>query len=217
MTAEMLLDLVQEFLGEPVGGFYNISQRLALLSQVQNEMVAETGAIQCTATILVEGGNPIVPTPSGFARLGNLRPVFNDTTLRVVPPLELDLLKPEWQTEDTNAVPEYITMRGSDMILSPTPALNGTLIITYVPVLAPFSEMEDTAFNGYPNIERFAIGIAYKVAAIIATPRNPTVAQMYADMYVQEERKMRHATRSNPQKGQRIFPAAGRGYYAAGS
>ena len=215
MTAEMLLDMVQEFLGEPVGGFYNISQRLAMLSQVQNEMVAETGAIQCTAAIPVSAGNPIVAVPSDFSQFGSLRPVYGDTTLEVVSPLELDISTPDWQTTTTSGTPTRLTMRGSDIILSPTPELGGELIVTYIPVIEPFVEMDDVAFRGYPQLERFAVGLAYKVAAIISMPRNPTIASGYMDMYIQEERKMRHAARANAQKGLRIFPAAGMGYYAS--
>lgn len=215
MTAEMLLDLVQELVGEPIGGFYNISRRLAMLSQAQNEMVAETKAIQCTAGVTVAAGDPVVDLPDNFGQFGSIPPVFEGTVLRVVAPLELHMGRPGWLTSTEGGTPDRLVARGSEWVLVPTPSEGGTLTITYVPVLPAFTGMDDQAFRGYPNLERFSTGIAYRVASLIALPSNPTLAGVYNDMYIQEEQKMRHAARANAQKGQRIFPATARGYYAA--
>lgn len=217
MTAEELLDWVQDLVGEPIGGFYNISRRLALLSQAQNELVAETKAIQCTAVVPIVAGEPVIVLPSDFGQFGSIPPTIGDSILEVVSPLELNLSKPDWVTTNEVGTPTKLVARGSDWLLVPTPDTNGELILTYVPVLADLEHMDDISFRGYPNLERFSPGIAYRVAAIIMLSRNPTLAGAYNDLYIQEERKMRHATRSNSQKGQRVFPAAGRGYYATRS
>lgn len=214
-NAGALLDTIQELLGEPVGGFYNITRRLAHLSQAQNEMVVETSAIQEDGQLDVEPGRAEYWLPGLFVRFGDRQPYLGDSALEVVPPRALDMMYPAWRSGKDKGTPQYIVQEGRAVFLYPTPNDAGTLHYNYIPYVTPILELEQLPFNERMDLNRFAPALAYKVAATLVAPRSPQLAQMYEGMYVGEEKKMRHFVRSNAQKPQSIYPTTRWGRHAA--
>lgn len=206
-TVEKLLDMIQELLGEPAGGFYNISQRLAHLSQAQNELVDETSAIKHEGSIDVQATIPEYELPEDFGRFGDRKPTLDDMGLDVVPPIHLDSLYTNWRYGGHKGTPKYIVQEGASVFLYPTPGKDGTLRFNYIPVLEPLVDFEQEPFNGRRDLNRYAPALAYKVAFLAMAPRAPQLAQMYEDMYIREEKKMRHYARTNAQDTPALYPS----------
>ena len=205
-TVEMLLDTVQELLGEPVGGFYNISQRLAHLSQAQNELVDETAAILAEGQITTVPGDFEYPLPADFGRFGDRKPSIETNVIEVVPAIKLDQMYRGWRNGYDTGTPKYIVQEGQSIFLYPTPTEAAELKFNYIPLLPPLVDFAQVPFDGRPDLNRYAPALAYKVAFLTVLPRAPQLAQMYEDMYIREERKMRHFVRTNAQKTQSIYP-----------
>lgn len=211
LTVEYLLDTIQELIGEPMGAFYNISHRLKLLSQAQQELVDETNAMLDEATYPVAAGEPDVTVPWNFQRFGDRQPVFvvsqtERHPLRVVPPKFLDMQAPGWRQDETNTgTPRYIVQEGNILRLYPVPDKDGDLEYNYIVIPEELTDLAQIPFDGRPDLNRYALALAYKVAFIITAPRAPQVAQMYEDMYIREEKKMRHFIRTNAQKPQQLY------------
>ena len=215
-TASTLLDRIQDLVGEPQGGFYNLSNRLASLNFAQREMVAESRALFNLVEVSVEPGQSEIELPQDFL-------TFDKEGIYYIPssgtPTKLDLKDPKWvesvlpgwRTTPTRATPTYAIKRGRLLVLTPTPNEYATVSIPYVVAPDNLVEMEDVPFNGDYDLNRFAIGLAYHVAHTIVLPRAPTYAQQLQQLYVLEERKMRDHVRSSPQHAQTIRPVSLRG------
>lgn len=210
ITVEDLLDQIQQLIGEEPGDYYNISQRLLQLSQAQQELVDETSALLTDAELSVTASNPIVELPEDFQRLGDRQPVFTsggiDYPLKVVAPRWLDEVSPAWRRSTITGTPEYLVQEGTTLRLYPTPRQSGTLDLNYIPIPQELTEMDQLPFNGRRDLNRYAPALAYKVAFLITMPRAPQLGQLYENMYIREERKLRHFVRSNAQKTQSIYP-----------
>lgn len=214
-TVSKLLDHIQELIGEPVGGFYNISQRLTYLSQAQLELVDETVAIEENADIAITAGTSLYNLPSDFMRFGTRKPYFTEDgdtetayQLTVVPAIHMDSIDPAWRTAVHEGTPRYLVQEGETVFLYPEPDTDGTLSIRYIVTPTELVDLEQIPFDGREDLNRYAPALAYKVAFMYMLPRAPQLAQYFEDMYVREERKMRHFLRSNPQKTQSIYPTA---------
>ena len=209
-TVEMLSNMVQELIGEPVGGFYNISQRLAHLTQAQNELVDETLAMMKSVSFQLTATVFWYQLPDDFQRFGDRQPYLKDDTstssLQVVPPLFMDAEYPGWHTGRQSGTPRYIVQDDDTFYLYPTPDRAYTMNFNYVQIPDELTAMDDIPFNGRKDLNRYAPALAYKVAFLHMLPRSPGLAQIYNDLYIQEEKKMRHFTRTNPQKPQSIYP-----------
>ena len=215
-NVETLLNHVQELLGEPVGSFYNISTRLDLMNQAQNTMNEETRAIVDRAEIATTIGERFYDLPEDFQTFDLESPLYVSITGQRIEPKVVDIgflstIRPQWQDETGHrGVPEFIVVRNSQVMLYPTPVQPGTLHVPYVVFPEPLVDMEDVPFNGIPRLNRFATGLAYWVAFIQTLGRAPQLAGNYRQMYTEQERMLRHFTRTNPQKPQSIRPTQGK-------
>jgi hypothetical protein len=203
-TVGKLLDHIQEILGEPVGGFYNISTRLDLMNQAQRELNHETRAITDSASISVTAGQRDYPIPADFLTFDREAPVFSDGTTRthleVVDPADLDRRFHSWQDTTHQGTPMYLFVRNGTITLYPTPQAAGTLHFPYIVEPTDLVNVDDVPFNGLPQLNRFAPALAYKVA--------------FQDLFERQERLMRHHVRSSPQHKPGIQPGRERREHA---
>jgi hypothetical protein len=211
-TVSTLLDMVQELLGEPVGGFYNISTRLQYMNQAQREMNEETRALTASSDISVTSGTRDYSVPADFQTFAQEAPFFKDlsgnrTRLNVVSPSDLDARFDHWQDDDVHeGDPAYVLLRNGTLPLHPTPDTSGTITLPYLVEPDELVDMDDVPFNGLSRYNRFSPALAYKVAFIQMIGRAPQVAAMFRDLYERELREMRHYVRTNPQNHLEIRP-----------
>ena len=211
-NVEKLLDHVQELLGEPTGSFYNISTRLDLMNQAQREMNEEARAIVARAEIPLVLGQREYDLPDDFLCFDREVPQVVEISGQRVNPRVVDVgyletVRPQWQDETGHrGTPEFLFVRNGAVMLYPTPTTLGTLHVPYVVLPDELVDMDDVPFNGITRLNRFAPALAYKVAFISTIGRAPQLAGNYQSLYAQQERLMRHFTRSNPQKPQSIRP-----------
>lgn len=219
---EEINDRIQELIGEPVGGFYNISMRLKSISQARNEMLNETYAVQVRGSVAIEAGTDGDLFVGDFMRLGEDPVYFHGTggtayPLEVIATSKLEAIRPGWDHHASSGIPQYLVQRGSSFRLYPTPNQAGTLSFSYIPYPPDYEDMSDLVFGDWPELDVFAPGLAYRVASDIVRPRNAELGNQYYQMYVLEERKMRHYSRTNPQKPQMLQPTVRwRKRYASG-
>lgn len=209
-TVQMLLDMIQELIGEPVGSFYNISTRLAHMTQAQNELVDETLAMEKSLSFNLEAESFWYQLPLDFQRFGDRQPYIKDTngtyTLQVVPSIKMDAEFPGWHTGRARGTPRYIIQSDDTIYFFPTPDRNWTVNFNYIVIPEELTTMDQVPFDGRKDLNRYAPALAYKVAFLHMLPRNVSLAQYYEDLYIREEKKMRHFVRTNPQKPQSIYP-----------
>jgi hypothetical protein len=213
-NAEKLLDHVQELLGEPVGGFYNIATRLDQLNQAQRELVYETRALEDLAQIPVVIGDAEYPLPADFLTFTSEAPYLveasgNRSTLEVIDPSLLSARIPHWQDPQHQGTPMYLLLRNETLVVYPTPTSAGDLFVPYVVDPAELADMADEPFNGSTRLNRFAPALAYKTAFINAIGRAPQIAGAFQDLFERQERLMRHHVRSNPQHKPGVRPPKG--------
>jgi hypothetical protein len=214
-TVERLLDHVQEIMGEPVGGFYNISTRLDQMNQAQRELNDETRAIVGTTDITVVSGTRDYDLPADFLTFSTEQPYFVDSAgqYHAVEVTDVDLMArryQRWQDESAHVgLPTHLVVRNGTLTLYPTPNQGGTLTVPYVVEPTELAEMDDEPFNGLSHLNRFAPALAYKVAFVNAIGRAPQIAAMFQDLYERQERLMRHHVRSSPQHKPGVRPPQG--------
>lgn len=212
LKVEDLLNHIQELVGEPVGGYYNISTRLKQLNQAQREMVQDTRALVNSINIAVDANQSTVYLPDDFLTYAKEQPYFTDSTadihkLQVVDLDFMDETYPTWREGTSVSTPMYLVMTGSQQVdLYPLSAEGGTLTVPYVVDPDELVDVDDEVFNGVTNLNRYAFGLAYKVAAMYMMPRAPQLGQQYLAMYNRELRQMRQDVRSNPQHTQTLRP-----------
>jgi len=213
-TTEDLLNHVQELIGEPVGGYYNISTRLRQLNQAQREMVQDTRALTADVSIPTVVNQRTYYLPDDFLTYAKEQPYYVDTNnnshkLQVVDVDWMDSIDPGWR-DDRQAnygKAQFMVMTGAqEFVLYPAVNEVGTITIPYVVDPDELEDFSDEVFNGVTNMNRYSVGLAYKVAAMYLMPRVPQLAQQYLSMYNVELRKMRHDIRSNPQHQQTLRP-----------
>src|SRR5690606_17718704 len=145
-----------------------------------------------------------------FSRFGDRQPYVYDhagsSSLEVTYSAKMDVEHPGWHLGRDYGTPLYIVQDGDTIILWPTPTRAWTLNFNYVPIPDELVEMDQVPFNGRPDLNRYAPALAYKVAFLLLLPRAPTLAKYFEDLYIREEKKLRHYVRTNPQKTQSIFP-----------
>lgn len=215
-TAKTLLDHVQHLTGQPVGGFYNISTRLGMMNAAQDELVRETRALTKKASLDLDSDSEVA-IPSDFLTFTQVTPYWEDGSdyaeLDVVSFTELGERYPKWQDASEYSADDprvlITSSDGTSFMTFPKPA-SGTLNITYVVQPERLTDLEDEPFNGRADLNAFAVALAYKVANVLTLPHSPDYATRLQAMYIQELKKMRHATRVNPQKPQTIRPRVGR-------
>jgi len=214
-TVKDLLDYVQDLIGEPVGGYYNISSRLRQMNHAQREMVQDTRALTYTATLTVTAGTQTYQLPDDFLTYAKEQPYFVTSTnqavkLDVVDVDWMDNLDPGWRTTTPvtySGSPRYLIMTGPQEVqMYPTPGEIGTLKVPYVLDPDDLDDFTDQVFNGVTNMNRYSVGLAYKVASMYLMPRVPQLGQQYLSMYQKELRQMRHDTRVNPQHPTTLRP-----------
>lgn len=214
-NVERLLDHVQELLGEPVGGFYNISTRLDHMNQAQRELSHETRAILGTTNIAVVLGTRNYALPVDFLTFSSEAPYFVDGSANQYPVVvtDLDMMArryPQWQDQAAHVgLPTHIVVRNGTLTLYPTPNQAGTLTLPYVAEPTELVAMTDEPFNGLSHLNRFAPALAYKAAFVTSIGRAPQVAGMFQDLYERQERLMRHFVRSSPQNKPGVRPPRG--------
>ena len=211
-----ILDHVQDLIGEPVGSFYNLSTRLKQLNQAQRELVQETRALTSTATVATVASQAAYNLPDDFLTYGKEQPYYTDSTttahkLQVVDVSWMDQELVSWRdtTVAASSTPRYLIDTGSMAFeLYPVPSSVGSLTIPYIVDPDELSAMDDVVFNGVENMNRYALALAYKVAAVHMLPRAPQLGQQYLGMYNRELRQMRHDLRVNPQKHPTLRPTS---------
>jgi len=208
-----ILNHIQELVGEPVGGFYNISTRLKQLNQAQRELVQDTRALAQTITIPLELGQSEYILPGDFLTFGKETPYFTDaiTTqkLQVVDVSWMDEMYPHWRANNvvTAGLPTHlVATQGYQFTLYPEPNRPGSVVVPYIIDPDNLQEMDDDLFNGNDLMNRYAPALAYKVAATYMMPRVPQLGQQYLAMYNRELREMRHNLRSSPQHKSGVRP-----------
>jgi hypothetical protein len=208
-----ILDHIQDLVGEPVGGFYNLTTRLKQLNQAQRELVQDTRALTQEIQLPTELGLSRYYLPNDFLTFGKESPYFKDafTTqkLQVVDASWMDDMYPDWRDDriTTNGVPMYlVTTPAYEFTLFPTPNRQGDVVIPYVVDPHELQDMDDEVFNGNEVMNRYAPALAYKVAATYMMPRVPQLGQQYLAMYNRELREMRHNLRSSPQHKSGLRP-----------
>lgn len=214
--AQTLLDYTQDLIGEGVGDFYNISTRLNMMNQAQEEMVEETRALTATTSLTTTSGTRTVALPDDFLTFSTEQPVYIDSSgtyypLNLRDVSDIDRKYPNWQDNTeypaTSGPPTDVWLTNHETLnMMPLPD-GGTVNLTYVVEPTRLTGYTSTPFNGNERLNRFAIGLAQKVASTIMLPRNPQLAAIYQDMYIRELRKMRHHVRANPQRHPRINPS----------
>lgn len=208
-TAGTLLDLTQELIGEPVGGFYNTAMRLAQMNAFQRELVEETRALTAEEKYDLVAGTATVTLPEAFLTFDLQSPyLLEDTTYRgnvqVKPTSFLDTAYPGWQADEETGYPRFLVLRGETLTLYPIPQDGLTLVLPYVPTPANMSERSDLPFDGNERLNRFAPALAYITASSHLMMRNPPVSNALREYYQREVRAMRSAVRSNPQYRPRV-------------
>jgi hypothetical protein len=217
-TVEGLLDHIQELLAEPVGGYYNISTRLAQLNQAQRELVMETRCLTASVSLPVVINVRDCPLPADFLSFEYEPPAFRDlagnrTQLQVTDVGWLERTRPQWQEVALHTgTPTHVLLRNDTLTLYPTPTAPGLLILPYVVDPDELVGMDDVPFNGSLRLNRFAPALAYQVAFINTIGRAPQVADSFRGLYAQQERLMRHTVRSDPQRQPGIRPGKERGH-----
>lgn len=213
LTVRDLMDTVQELLGEPIGGFYNISRRLSHMNQAQREMVEEARALLSSGTVNVVSGTRDYDVPTGFMTFSQESPYFVPTsgssrvTLKVTTESFLDDAYPQWQDDDTyEGTPMYIVLRNGTLTLHPNPDAAGTLTVPFVVDPTELADMDDVPFNGISRLNRHAMGLAFYSAFLSAMGRAPQQAMVYKDLYEKELREMRHYVRTSPQHQLSVRP-----------
>lgn len=213
-TVEQILDQIQEAIGEPPGSFYNISTRLQLLNQAQREMIQEARADVDTHEFSIVVNTSEYTLPSDFLTYGKEQPWFEDNNgsthkLTVVDVGWMDMVFPGWRntTNPSKGTPDYIVMIGENKIhLYPTPNKTGDVHIPYIPDPDELEEFEDTIFNDRQDLNRFAMGLVYKIASSYLLPRAPQLGQLYEERYRDELHRMRRHIRTNPQHYPTVRP-----------
>lgn len=211
-----VLEHIQELVGEPAGSYYNLSSRLRQLNQAQREMVEEARALERKVEIETQTGQQTYYLPDDFLTYAKQTPYLTDAMnntyqLRVVDVNFMDTAFPGWQDEgklNSQGKPQYMVMKtGQRFDLWPVPGV--PLSVVHVPYIGDpveLTDLDDEVFDGYTHLNRFAMGLAYKVASQFMMPRAPELGRQYMTDYNREVRKMRSATRTNPQHGQVVRP-----------
>jgi hypothetical protein len=177
-------------------------------------MVQDTRALTRTEAIPIVAGQTHYFLPDDFLTYAKEQPYYEDVQgvtykLRVMDVDWMDSTEPSWRGGSTASLlgtPRYLVMVGpQEFVLYPTATL-GTLKVPYVVDPDELNDLNDEVFNGVTNMNRYSMGLAYKVAAMYLMPRIPQLAQQYLSMYNVELRKMRHDVRVNPQHSQSLRP-----------
>lgn len=208
-TAGTLLDYVQELIGEPVGGFYNIATRLAQLNAFQRELVEETRALTDEARFDLVAGEANMPVPAGFLTFDPQAPYLLEGgayrgNVQVKPMSYLDTSYPGWAASTDLGYPRYLALRGDVLAVYPRPQAGLELVLPYVPVPDDMRDRDDLPFNGNERLNRFAPALAYVVASTHYLPRNMSAANYMQELYQRELRAMRSTVRSSPQYQPRV-------------
>lgn len=212
---EDILEHIQELIGEPAGGYYNLSSRLRQINLAQRELCHETRAIQDVFDLSTITDQSTYGLPSNFLTYGKESPYLVETggttgAIKVVTPGWMDSAFPGWRAEGsqtTRGTPQYIVNRTSgEFTLHPTPGRVQTVRIPYVVDPDELVNLEDVPFNGISELNRFSLAIAYKVASAWFMPRAPDLGSRYNNLAKEQERLMRSAMQSNPQQPIQIRP-----------
>lgn len=196
-TAERISERVQELIGEPAGGFYNWSDRLVVMNTGQEELVLETQALTTRASIpLVDGQGEL---PDDLLELTHNTPYLqtaggNQIPLEMVGAYHIEENFPIGAGPFAGT-PTLATVEDDTIFVYPKPT-EGDVVIRYVVRPADMVDFEDVPFNGSPRLNRYAEGIAFYTATRIMLPRNPQLATVYQNAYIQTQKNMRHDLRS---------------------
>jgi hypothetical protein len=211
-TVKTLLDHTQELLGEPAGGYYNISSRLSLFNQAQREMVEETRALVSEARVALQPYVREYDLPADFQTFERRRPYLELLTggvrdIEVIDSHALDRRVPGWQDPEAyEGEPRYAYVENDKLVVLPTPSGPATLVLPYVVIPDELAQEDDPPFNGVQRLNRFGVALAYRAAFVTMLARSPQVAMAMQSLYESEVRSMRHFTRSNPQNPQQYSP-----------
>jgi hypothetical protein len=224
-TLGTLLEHVQELVGEPAGGFYNLSSRKRQLNNTQREMVFNTRALQDHHTFNTVIDQVTYALPNDWLGFDKEQPFIKDVAgnqrpLEVKDMKWLDEVFPGWKdggTQASKGTPQYISYRKvGEVLLWPIPNKIEEVTIPYIPDPDEMEDFDDAPFNGSVELNRYAQGLAYKVAAIFMMSRVPQLGDQYLRMAGFEEARMRASLQSNPQNPMQIRPESykRRGRYA---
>ncbi len=203
MTASIILDLIQEAIGEPVGGFYNISTRLAHMNRAQNDMVREAGALSKSSTVPYIKGEG-ADLPPDFLDFGPQQSTV-DVSGRFYPLTSTSLadLQNLYPTRfhPIDGTPEKMYVLNDKVLLYPEASQVTTLNLSYVARPLPMETDADEPFNGGVQNEEAAWGIVYYVAAQLLRPRNPDLAAAYDREYRDALAQLRQTIQNTKQSG----------------
>ena len=212
-TVQEILDQIQELVGEPVGGYYNITTRLKLMNQAQREMVREARSLRDVVEIPIVANTTAYTFDADFLTYSKEQPYIKESTgntrkLTVVDVDFMDRTIPGWRnSNNATGTPTHVIMIDNQSIeLFPMPLTSSTLVVPYVPAPAELSDLDDTLFDGVPQLSEFALAVAYKVAGMYMLPRAPQLADQYLSSYGRLISEMRSAVNTNPQHHQYIRP-----------
>jgi len=214
-TVKDIMDHIQDLIGEPVGSFYNLNTRMKQLNQAQRELVLDTRALTGSASVATVVDQAKYSLPDDFLTYGKEQPYYTDSTtnaqkLQVVDVGWMDDELSSWRsTTIASSTPKYlIDVGGMEFELYPIPKAVGTVTVPYIVAPTDLDELTDSVFNGIENLNKYALALAYKVAAVHMLPRAPQLGQYYQSLYQKELRQMRHDIRVNPQRQARLRPVS---------
>lgn len=236
-TVENILDKVQELIGQPIGSFYSISNRIATANAIQRDMVRESNALIGYSTLNVGSGfgsfssafssafdsspgtSSSLILPDDFMHFSSRRPIISDGSLQipipVVSPRFMDNEYPSWRYHDSVSFsPRYLTKDGRFIGPYPFPIEAFTLEFNYVKTPEELTSLSQLPFDEREDINEFAQGIAYRMASDLMLSINPSVAEYLRRLYNDEVARLRHFTRVDPQKDYHVYPDVG-SYYAS--
>lgn len=206
-TADSLLSLVQELLGETAGDFYNISNRIALLNVGQNELIRDSRALVSSVEIPITGDDSY-DVPARFVTFGQIAPeyVSLDGTrhrIQVVDPMDLYSFEPGWRNPNSSyygVVPKYLYLEGGKLYLVPNPPSGGELFLSYVYLPNPMVMLDDQPFDGVAELQQYAPALAYFAANALTMAKNLNQANVLYAIYAKMKATMISDHLRNPQR-----------------
>lgn len=143
--------------------------------------------------------------------------------LSVVSSRDLDTMYRAWDSDPRVDTPHSLVVRSPGVFeLYPRPRTDGLLSFAYVSDgggirdADPTKVLEWVPFGGDAMLNKYAMMLAYGVAADLMVARNPEVSAYLRQTFDQELRKMRNIIRYDPAKNIHVAPG-GLGRYAYAS
>lgn len=221
MTTQEALDDIQILLGQPTGGFYNITDRIRLLNQAQNDFVRRTESLRSATSQALTEGVYSYSLPNDFLVLHRQPPYLISSTesfyLKWTVSAEFDdTLGEGWEYAVLNetGTPEYCWLLDDIIRIYPAPsaaiAADYTLQILYSKRPTAIQNNDTIGFfNNDRALSESTFALPYYAANKLLLASNPQQASFYWNIYLDEVRRVRGEQRRPAGKNVFIRP---RGY-----